>query len=175
MKDSVFGNSSTDLASNILDAIEILTDKKLQEAKFDRTIQATILNCVSNTKGEYRCRYQDSKFLAYTPNPDVTYEENALVYILIPGNDWDATKTILGTVDKLGVDYIANISSKEYFDPIGDNVIDGNYNIELNTWDGTGFKVLYDKTQNINLIGLNKDKVEDYFKDPQATYFYVQA
>ncbi len=175
MEDSVFNHSSTGLATSILDAIEILTDKKISEAKFDRTIQATILSCISNTKGEYKCKYQDSKFVAYAPNPDVTYDENALVYILIPGNDWDATKTILGTVDKLGVDYIASISNKEYFDPIGSNVIDGNYAFELNTWDGSYFKTLYDKSLGINLIGLNTDKITDYFKDPNSTCFYIQA
>lgn len=176
MDSSVFQHSSTDLATSVIDAIEILTDKKLQDAKFDRTIQATVLSCTSNTKGEYRCRYQDSKFLAYAPNPDVTYSENALVYVLIPGNDWGATKTIIGTVDKLGVDYIANISNKEYFDPIGDNVIENqDYVVHLNTWDCANPIVIYDAQNEIDLIGLNEEKVKNYFKDPNANYFYIQA
>ena len=175
MEDSVFNHSRSGLAESVIDAIEIITDQKLNSAKFDRTIQATILSYTSNTKGEYICRYQDSKFLAYAPNPDVIYSENALVYVLIPGNDWDATKTIIGTVDKLGVDYIATISNKDYFDPIGNNVIEGIYNpIVLNTWEQTS-KILYDKENNINIIGLNITKVAEYFKNESATNFYIQA
>lgn len=175
MEDSVFNHSRSGLAESVIDAIEIIADKKLSSAKFDRTIQATVLSCTSNTKGEYRCRYQDSKFLAYAPNPDVIYSENALVYILIPGNDWDATKTIIGTVDKLGVDYIAAISNKDYFDPIGNNVIENEYEFTLNTWDGSFFKILYDKDNNIDLIGMNIEKVQDYFTNSMATHFYIQA
>ena len=173
-ENSVFNHSSSGLANSLLDAVEILTNKKIDEAKFDRTIQATVLSCTSNTKGEYKCQYQDSKFIAYAPNPDVTYSENTLVYVLIPGNDWDAIKTILGTVDKLGVDYIANISNKEYFDPIGSNVIDGNALIELNTWDGQHYETIYEK-DGINLISLNTDRVSDYFQSSEAAYFYIQA
>ena len=175
MEDSVFQHSSKDFAESILDAVDIITDQKLKEAKFDRTIQATVLSCTSNTKGEYRCKYQDSKFLAYTSNPDITYSENALVYILIPGNDWDATKTILGTVDKLGVDYIANISNKEYFDPIGENVVDNqHFALHLQSWYGTRSFTVYDKEQDINLIDLNTEKISDYFTQKEAEYFYVQ-
>ena len=160
MEDSVFNHSRSGLAESVIDAIEIIADQKLKTASFDRTIQATVLSCTSNTKGEYRCRYQDSKFLAYAPNPDITYSENALVYVLIPGNDWDATKTILGTVDKLGVDYIATISNKDYFDPIGDNVIDGNVTIALKSWDGSKVYNVYQKDVN-NQIGLNIEKISD--------------
>lgn len=174
MDNSVFNHSRSGMAESVIDAIEIITDQKLNSAKFDRTIQATVLSCTSNTKGEYRCRYQDSKFLAYAPNPDVTYSENALVYILIPGNDWDATKTIIGTVDKLGVDYIATISNKDYFDPIGNNIIDGNAGFALISWEGSRFYTIYEKDVN-NAVGLNIEKVEDYFKESNATHFYVQA
>ena len=176
MGNSVFNHSANGLAESVLDAIEILATRKIDEANFDKTIQATILECTSNTKGEYKCRYQDSKFLAYTPNPDITYKEDTLVYILVPGNDWDATKTIIGTVDKLGVDYLATISNKDYFDPIGDSVIESSdATFDLNSWDGSNFITVYSKDDDINLIGLNTEKVADYFKDGLATYFYIQA
>lgn len=174
MKDSILNHSSADYATSVLEAVEIIVDRYVSQAGFDKTIQATVLSCTSSTKGEYKCKYQDSKFYAYAPNPDTTYAENTLVYILIPGNDWDATKTILGTVDKLGKDYISNISKKEYFDSIGTNIVDNpSMEIHLTTWEDDSDIILYDYDQNINNIQLNIDKVNDYVKN--AEYLKIQA
>ena len=159
MEDSMLNHSSSDFANSVLDAVEIIVDRYIAKAKFDKTIQATIISCTNSAKGEYQCKYQDSKFLAYSPQPDVTYTEDTLVYILIPGNDWDAIKTIIGTVEKLGENYASNITQRNYYDAIGDNVLDNpSIEVEMSTWEGTKYYPLY------NLLELNTTKVEEYIK-----------
>ena len=44
---------------------------------------------------------------AYSGNTDVSYNKNAQVYILVPGNDMQKEKTILGATQKLGINYIS--------------------------------------------------------------------
>ena len=100
------------IEDNICEAIELIVDKSVKEAGFDKTIQAIVKSCVDESIGKYKIKYQDSSFYAYASSPDVVYGDNTLVYILIPQNDMTKDKTILGTVDKLGADYI-NPSDKD--------------------------------------------------------------
>lgn len=182
MSNSVFNHSDDSIANYLCDAIEVYAKKYVAEAPFDKTIKATIISCTSESKGEYKCKYQDAQILAYASDPGVSYTENTMVYILVPRNDMTETKTIIGTVDKLGEDYIRTISQVTKFDPIGDNILDipSPEGIEINTWGtpyGTNIKVLYDKDLGINLIGLNSDKFQDYFvnSDYDSKYFELKA
>ena len=87
----------------ICSAIDTIVNNAVANAGYDKTVQAKIVGCEDATIGKYRCKYQDTTFFAYTTNSTVTYTNNSLVYILIPGNDFSRDKTILGTVDKLGM------------------------------------------------------------------------
>ena len=75
------------IESNICKAIDIIVKKAVNQASYDKTIQATILSCVDATIGKYKVKYQDSTFYAYSGNSDTTYTDGSNVYILIPGND----------------------------------------------------------------------------------------
>ena len=175
MADSVFNHSSNEIAETLLDGMQILIKDAVKNAGYDRTIQATILSCTNQSKGEYKCQYQDSKFLAYSPDVDVTYADNTLVFVLVPGNDWDATKTIIGTVDKLGKDY-GTLPQISKFDPIGDNVFDNpSYSAEISSWYGTHPWVLYDidAEPNPDNLQLNTIKVDTYLK--QADFIQIKA
>ena len=55
----------SDINNQICDAIGIIVDKKLSQANFDKTIQATIVAQGDKTKGEYKVKYLDSSFYAY--------------------------------------------------------------------------------------------------------------
>lgn len=178
MEDSLFNHSSKDYAERILDSIQIMANNAVKNAGYDRTIQATILSCTNASKGEYKCQYQDSKFLAYSPNIDTTYNDNALVFILVPGNDWDATKTIIGTVDKLGRDY-STLPQVSKYDQVGDNI----FNIpnptpecEMSTWEGTKTWTLYlydETTPDPDILGVNAAKAEAYLKN--ADFIQIKA
>ena len=110
----------------VLDAIELLTKNSVQRASYDRTIQAQVLSCEDSTIGKYRCRYQDAIFYAYSSNLDVTFSKGSEVYILVPGNDMSKEKTILGTTNKLGINFISQAVGDEAYDIIGRNCIQTN-------------------------------------------------
>lgn len=89
----------SDINNQICDAIGIIVDKKLSQANFDKTIQATIVAQGDKTKGEYKVKYLDSLFYAYDKSGK-DYAVGTQVYILVPENDLSKVKTILGTADK---------------------------------------------------------------------------
>lgn len=107
------------VSEKVLDAIELLTSNSIKKAGYDRTIQAQILSCQDATIGKYKCRYQDAIIYAYTNSLDVTYTKGAYVYILVPGNDMNKEKTILGTTKKLGINYISSIQNENIYNITG--------------------------------------------------------
>ena len=89
----------SDINNQICDAISIIVDKRLSQANFDKTIQATIVAQGDKTKGEYKVKYLDSSFYAYDKSGK-DYSVGTQVYVLVPENDLSKVKTILGTADK---------------------------------------------------------------------------
>ena len=69
--------------NQILDAIEMIVDKKVNTADYDKTVQGRIISCEDSTIGKYKIQYQDSIFYAYAINADVSYSIGSEVYILI--------------------------------------------------------------------------------------------
>ena len=136
------------IEDNICEAIEYIVDNAIANAKYDKTIQATIVKCVDQTIGKYVVKYQDATFYAYSTGTDIKFSDNTSVYVLIPGNDTSQEKTILGTTKKLGIDYIVNAEGEEAYEVIGKNCLtSGEYNL-----------CSY-KTENI--IIYNKDTLND--------------
>lgn len=107
----------------ILDAIELLTNHSIEKAGYDKTIQAQIISCEDATIGKYKCSYQGTTFIAYSGSADVSYSKGAFVYILIPGNDMSKDKTILGTTQKLGINYISEAEGEQAYDILGKNCV----------------------------------------------------
>lgn len=84
------------ISEKILDAIDILIDASLNNAKYDKTIEAQIVSCINADKGQYKCKYQDFIFSAYTPNNQMQLQNEDNVYILISENDINKQKIIIG-------------------------------------------------------------------------------
>ena len=97
--------SNTKIEEAILQAINIVTEKKIEAAQYDKTIQAVIVSCEDETIGN-----QDSLFFAYSGNTNVSYSKGTSVYVLVPNGDMTKDKTILGATKKLGTDYINNFN-----------------------------------------------------------------
>ena len=156
------------IETNICQAIDIIVQRAIDQANYDKTIQATIISCVDSTIGKYKVRYQDSTFYAYSGSSDVTYTNGSNVYILIPGNDMTKDKTILGTTKKLGINYIPIVEGDEAYEPNGNNCVETNSVFELCSYrKGKYVKILYSKdySENENLITLNKKGIEEYIKN----------
>lgn len=114
-------NSGT-ITNQLLDAVQVIVDDAVQKAKFDRTVQAVVAKCISASQGKYSIKYQGGYFNAYSQDPDITYSPNTQVYVLIPDNDMNAIKTILGTVDRLGQNFIIENNNAAIYEYVGNNV-----------------------------------------------------
>ena len=121
------------ISDKVLDAIELLATNSVEKAGYDKTIQAQIVSCEDATIGKYRCRYQDAIIYAYASNSDVTFNNGAYVYILVPGSDMKKEKTILGTTKKLGINYISQAEGDQAYDIIGNNCITSSNKFYLNS------------------------------------------
>ena len=128
--------------NSICSAVDTIVSQKFETAAFDKTIQATIIECKDDSIGEYRARYQDSILIVYSENPEITYAQNTSVYIHIPKNDFRNRKTILGTVKNLGVNYIPVVSDKDSFSINGANCVGTNYKIKLSSYKEETLSVL---------------------------------
>lgn len=157
---------SNNIENNICKAIDIIVKKAVNQASYDKTIQATILSCIDATIGKYKVKYQDSIFYAYSGNSDTTYTDGSNVYILIPGNDMKKDKTILGTTKKLGINYIATSEGEESYEPIGNNCISSSTVFGLSSYSkGEQEKILYSRDfPNKNLIKVDSASAEEYIK-----------
>jgi len=46
--------------------MSVIANRAVSTAKYDKTIQATIIECIDSTIGEYKIRYQDGFWTAYS-------------------------------------------------------------------------------------------------------------
>ena len=155
------------IEDKICQAIDIIVQRAISQADYDKTIQATIIKCIDQTIGKYTVRYQDSTFYAYSNNSDVSYSENTLVYVLIPSGDMSKDKTILGAVAKLGTNFISNQEEINKYEIVGNNCItNGNQEFGLQSYYPEKLvKVLYDKNSEENILNINEEVLAQYIKE----------
>lgn len=155
------------IEQQICQAVDIIVQKAISEAGYDKTIQATIVSCIDSTIGKYEVSYQNSKFYAYTSSTDITYTKGTSVYVLIPGSDFSKNKTILGTTKKLGTSYATTIAEEDKYELYGNNCIENTdtiFSVSSYKKDGDS-KYLYQKGTSINAITLNINAVNEYIKN----------
>lgn len=163
----------------ICDAISIIANKKIGEAPYDKTIRGVIKG-KSDTDGlAYTVLGQGtSQFIAYNANPNIEYEKDDVVYILVPGNDMSRKKTIISSANDQQINY-TNVVYLSY-DTNGPNAIsinDGQPTIfKLNSYKEDGDrKVLYDynKTPEENAIQIDNDSAKEFITESGAIYLSV--
>lgn len=153
--------------NNIIDAIEKIVNNAVANAGYDKTIKATIIECVDQTIGKFKVKYQDSTFYAYSTSSEVTYTRGSEVYVLIPGNDSGRDKTILGTVKKLGADYAVAPEGDEAYETVGNNILHSSSTFELCSYKTTE-KILYQRGSSNNQISLDETAATRYFTKSSA-------
>lgn len=115
----------SDLTNQLLDAIELIADKKVAAARYDKTIQATIVSCVDAQTGKYKIKYQGNMFYAYSTDTSTTLNNGISVYVNVPENDFSKVKTIIGTVANQGNLSSSIITENQRYEEIGiDCIID---------------------------------------------------
>ena len=115
---------SNEIKKALLDSYEILNDKKINDANFDKTIQGTIIDCKDPSIGRE----------AYSVSPSVNYPKGNLVYISVPQGDMKNQKTILGTTKQLGTNYIEDLIQEDTFDTTK-NLLQTDLKIELSSYE----------------------------------------
>ena len=87
-------------SKDILDAMNVLAKSEMEKAKFDKTIEATIVSLENAETGEYYILYESNKMLAYARDLTYFYDVDDLVYVKIPNGDFSGRKFIEGIVDR---------------------------------------------------------------------------
>ena len=168
--------SNGNYENKILDAIQKIVDNAVSKAHYDKTIKGIISKCSDEETGKYVVKYQDSSLIAYSADTDASYSAGEMVYVLIPGNDMTQVKTIIGSVDKLGTNYLNVINTISQYSVVGNNIISStNNNIGLCSYTPDGDAVvLYDKNDSGNaLINLDTVAANAYLK--QSKYMICGA
>ena len=115
----------SDLTNQLLDAMELIADKKVAAARYDKTIQATIVSCVDAQAGKYKIKYQGNMFYAYSTDTSTTLNNGISVYVNVPESDFSKVKTIIGTVANQGNLSSSIITENQRYEEIGiDCIID---------------------------------------------------
>ena len=84
-----------DIIEEVLGAIDIISQAKLNDMKFNKTDLCTIEKVVNKEKGEYLVTSGAMKYTAWAQG-ETTYREGNSVYVLVPNGDYNAEKIIVG-------------------------------------------------------------------------------
>lgn len=95
---------ASDMSKAILEAVDLLTDHKLEKLEFDKTLVCTIEDDTNKKKGEYVVTDGSTSFTAYS---DVTiYMKGLRVYVNVPNGNFDNKKLITGRyIDSENAEY----------------------------------------------------------------------
>lgn len=122
------------IEQQICDAIDVLINKRVANLQFDKTVRATIKSIEDASIGKYLVQYQDSTFYAYS-DPDKSYKVGAQVYVEIPSSDFNKTKLIIGSVKKLGEEYLTAVTAEQRMTKIGTNILDNKKVVQFCSYD----------------------------------------
>ena len=162
-------STSNQMAENLLEAMRTLVDKSVAEAGFDKTVEAQIVSYEDSKAGKYKIKYQGEYFYAFSDNTEVVYKEGTTVYVLFPGNNKTAQKTIVGSVKNLGTSYITVLSDSDKYVDIGTSII--------KKFDTVGYELcsyksqqilLYENGNSSSLIEIDQQKVKEYLSEADA-------
>lgn len=106
-------HSSQELSNNILQAMQIISDKRISKTQYSTTIQGIIKKCQDTSTGKYSLQYQDSIIQAYAISPSVQYSKDTLVYVFVPNGNLSEYKVILGSDKQLSVNFVESYKGQD--------------------------------------------------------------
>lgn len=168
--------ATNDVQNSLFAAIDTIIGRRIEQLELDKTVVASIEQCVNSLNRQYRVQYQGGSILAYAQS-DETYAPNTSVYVSIPQNDLSAKKWILGRVSEINKDYTVTEINKslENFQLIGQNLISTKKNTEFSLSSYThedgkqvGVIELYNRTRPNNLINIDQSKMLTYMSTTDA-------
>lgn len=88
------------IAEGLLGSMDIVVQKALSDLQFDKTYQpCKIIQRAEDEANKYVCEYENKRFEAYS---DQSFFADDLVQVLVPQNNWNNQKTIVGRVMMTG-------------------------------------------------------------------------
>ena len=153
------------IEQQICDAIDMLINKRVSNLQFDKTVRATIRTVEDASIGKYLVQYQDSIFYAYS-DPEQNYKVGAQVYVQIPSNDFNKTKIIIGSVKKLGTEYLTAVTAEQRMTKVGTNILSNTKGIQFCSYGGTQQQELL-----TSYVKVTKQDLETYRAG--AAYFMI--
>ena len=175
--------NADDIKKMLINTFNRSAEKSVHEAKYDRTILATVQYCTDATLGQYKIKYQDSYFTAYSRDVDKIYSNKASVYVLVPGNDMTNRMFITGlaTNDNAQQKPIVNLEMDQQYSSDSPNFITRiNNDINMSSyWVTTSpnsyTRTLYKRGAVENLVSIDSNNFINYLKEFKNNYFRFGA
>ena len=151
------------ISTSILKAVDTVVDKKLSEAGYDKTIEATVVDNSHASKGVYVVFYGAAQWEVYSQ--DTSFEIGDVVQVLIPSNDTRRTKTIVGKVSSKNKATEIKQPFNDFIDVTG-NIIDTvmNSNKSLLANGSIENKIIWTYTGDLDLINYSTIGLEVEFQ-----------
>ena len=172
--------SKEDIKNILINTFNRTAEKSVSKASYDKTILATIQYCSDATIGQYKVKYQNSYFTAYSKDLSKIYSNNTTVYISVPGNDMSNRMFIIGLAndDVNQQSSVTNLELDQQFTNKSPNFINmgGTDLDELSMssyWNAPNefVKDLYRYTRETNIIDVRNDTFLNYVNQLDVPYF----
>lgn len=118
------------ISEQLLQAMDIITEEKLRQLKYDKTIQATVYSIVDVDAGEYKVRYNGNIFSAFSEDTGKSYSIKDVVYVKVPEGNFSNKKLItsLVTAKSLSDAQLSDLTNSVFeVSPTFDALYDGAY------------------------------------------------
>lgn len=118
------------ISEQLLQAMDIITEEKVRQLKYDKTIQATVYSIVDVDTGEYKVRYNGNIFSAFSEDTSKSYSIKDVVYVKVPEGNFSNKKLItsLVTAKSLSNAQLSDLTNSVFeVSPTFDALYDGAY------------------------------------------------
>ena len=85
---------------DMINTVGILIDHRINKLRLDYTAEAEIMSVENADEGEYKVLYQSNIFSAFAGDENKKYKVGDMVYMLVPQNNFNMKKIIIGKVSK---------------------------------------------------------------------------
>ena len=131
------------VAENIINAVNILIDSKTSKLQYNKTIRGQIAEVLDASIGQYKIKYQNSYFTAYSMDSNANYQKGSDVYVEILSSDFEKNALIVGTVTRLGTHYLSAIDQINNFNEVGINTVDSENVFNFCSYNGIQEQVIW--------------------------------
>lgn len=113
----------TEAMENLFQAIDIITQERLSNLGYDKTIKATIIDDSKAAQGTYELEYGANNIFTAHCDASMVYKTGMVVYVIIPQGDWNNDKLIVGKYSNNGDDYYNYANPSDDFLDVTHNLI----------------------------------------------------